>query len=457
MRRRFLIFCLILIILSQGCGVTPKIQIRTSVSTPSVNAVTTPTISLPTLTFLPTLTPIFPETNTPVMTVTPTQVIHQSCLADLPTLAEDKSYSGKLVLIGDSYANFGWYFLNLATRQTTRMTQETRMYSATVDGMAISPDHSKIVVDSGSDHAIQIYAVNGALLGILERGQRYIIDQWLDNERILFKIVGEGPTNKYPPDEVVVDINTGKKTTINSDYPDIDTTDYMLQWEGVSTTKYDSTMSRVVYPGKIEKDYRGDAGWGYILYDRVNHVKIAQIVTSRFTTPPVWFPDGSKFIVNMIYGDGEFYVITRDGAVSQVSHLNSTKNGQNLTDIKSASRYSWSPDGHYLAFWLEMIKLELNSVTITDIATFAILDILTGETTDYCLSAGYAILGGLDQVVLPLFYKPVWSPDGKSVVTIANRQKNGNFDTVLIDPAGGFAARIADNLVPEGWLDSTGK
>jgi len=35
------------------------------------------------------------------------------------------------------------------------------------------------------------------------------------------------------------------------------------------------------------------------------------------------------------------------------------------------------------------------------------------------------------------------------------RQKDGDFDTFLIDFEGGFAAKIGENLVPKGWFDTS--
>jgi len=100
---------------------------------------------------------------------------------------------------------------------------------------------------------------------------------------------------------------------------------------------------------------------------------------------------------NEIIGDGEFYVITRDGMISKVSRFNGDVKG-----LYFSERYSWSQDGRYLAFWLESLS---NGVLA---AKLAVLDTLTGKTTDYCLFVG----------ILPTHYGGLLSKDFKPHSTL---------------------------------------
>ena len=224
-----------------------------------------------------------------------------------------------------------------------------------------------------------------------------------------------------------------------------------MGWRGISTTQYDPTLTLVVYPAIYDPDGTGSKAY-YVLYDRVNKRINTQKAVSLFWSTPVWSPDGSKFVINDTDGDGEFYVITRTGLISKVSHLNGVEGGNSHNDKKFSDLYSWSPDGRYLAFWLETgypdsIKGEFTG-------TFAILDTDTGDTTDYCLPGGER-LGEFNGRHADIFW-PLWSPDGKALVTIAYFQGDF-FETVLINLAGGFAAQIAGNLVPVGWLGGVSK
>ncbi len=109
--------------------------------------------------------------------------------------------------------------------------------------------------------------------------------------------------------------------------------------------------------------------------------------------------------------------------------------------------FSWSPDRDHIAFWLGLADIN-QSIT----GTFAILDVVTGEITDYCISAGF-----LEGVWFNRLSVPAWSPDGKYLAINANIQKNGNFDTLLVDLEDGTAFKIGENLSPVGWLITSQK
>jgi len=234
-----------------------------------------------------------------------------------------------------------------------------------------------------------------------------------------------------------------KKIMLGEHYPDIDQANARMFWEGGSTTKYDPLLTRVVYPAGINNDCLGKSGIGYVLWDLENQVKLVEIVIGHYSVTPKWAPDGSRFVINDKYGDGEFYAVTRDGAVAQISHLNSDLAAGSAGRRYFSDLFSWSPDGRYLAFWLESVQ---NSPIQ---ATFALLDTLTGQVSDTCISAGFVESGA---GLYPLFLQPIWSPDGKYLVIEANRQEDGNTQTVLIDLEGNFAAPLVENVLPIGWL-----
>ena len=106
-------------------------------------------------------------------------------------------------------------------------------------------------------------------------------------------------------------------------------------------------------------------------------------------------------------------------------------------------KYSWSPDGRFAAFWL----MSIDEYGASGSGTFVILDTVTGEIMDYCISAGV-----IENYSGNYLFEPVWSPDGKYLAINANLQENGNFDTLLVDLEDGSAAKIGENLAPRGWL-----
>jgi len=454
MKKKYLQVWLILALMIQGCVSSPNMVKPTQtqvVVTPSP-LVSSSTIALPTQSTYgqsSTMTPTFATNETATSTLEPTQTVLKSCLTVLAGLPPEKTYPGIIVLLGvnnNPGGSYDTYSYDLSSHQILSMAPFKAF------GVAVSPDGTKYAVLDPGDSQIRIYSLYGALLKTVDKGQYdYAIDQWLDDAHIALVVnqpePGVANYLKYPADEVVINVLNGEKTMLFADYPGIGG-DVSMQWEGRSTTKYDPTFSLVVYPTSLKVDSLKYVE-AYALYDRINRVTIAQKAVGQYTTIPIWSPDGSKFVINDTNGDGEFYVITRDGKISKISHINDGISNKDLSKMKASERYSWSPDGRYLALWLETLKLEKGSVE----TTFAILDTETGKMTDYCISGGLTLQsfgGGL----ISTLYKPYWSPDGKSVVTVANRQENGNFDVVLIDLAGGFASKIADNLVPRGWLDS---
>jgi len=167
--------------------------------------------------------------------------------------------------------------------------------------------------------------------------------------------------------------------------------------------------------------------------------KLIQIVTGSFLVTPKWAPDGSKFVFNASHDNGNFYIVTRNGVITQLSISNPINQpaGRNKSEV-----YSWSPNGQYLAFWRISYQDGMQ-------AMFAILNTVTREVTDYCISAGY-----LEERAAQMSeaYLPVWSPDGKSVAVIANGNKEGTFETLLVNLEEGFAAKIGENMIPVGWL-----
>ena len=317
-----------------------------------------------------------------------------------------------------------------------------------VNNIQVSPDGLNYAVDDKADNNVKFYSANGQLIKTLPSGEYpYALGHWLNNKQIALEILQPtGETSyKYPIDQVIFNPFTGEqKRIISEQYPDIDQANDRMFWEGANPTEYDPLLTRVVYPAGIKKDYLGTSRIGYVLWDLENQVKLVEIVTGYFSATPKWAPDGSRFVINDSYGDGEFYAVTRDGVVTQLSHLNPDIASDGSGMRYFSDLYSWSPDGRYLAFWLE--SMQNSSIK----GTFAILDTETGIVTDTCVSAGsegYNV-PRLDGIYL----SPIWSPDGKSVVTQANKHEDRSYQSVLIDLEGGFAAVLEENKFPVGWL-----
>jgi WD40 repeat protein len=437
----------------QGCTAPPVSTLENHIqesATPTIAAATptVPPTAIPSATADTTATSSIAITNTPLPTPEPVNTVQPACFTTLPTLPDTKTYPGKVIY--SAYLNFenikNSYspatFFDLKTRQTMPMHPDK------IHAIEVSPDGSKYAVVDAADKKVKIFSANGQSIRTLPAGEYpYTIDHWLNNEQIALVILQPWGENyyKYPIDELIFNPFTGEqKLMVSEQYPDIDQADARRLWEGVSTTKYDPLLTRVVYPaGIINQDYLGRSGIGYILWDLEKQIKLVEIVTRGDLVTPKWAPDGSRFVINDDYGDGEFYAVSRDGVVTQLSHLNPDLAAESAGRRYLSDRYSWSPDGRYLAFWLESVQ---NSAIR---GAFAVLDTGTGQVTDTCIPAGF-IEKGIPS--LPVMYVPVWSPDGKSLVTVANRQEDGSYQSILIDLEGKFAAPFGKDIFPVGWL-----
>ena len=456
MKRRLLALWLIMSVIIQGCITSAESTFESlnQVSSTPLLDIPTSTVSrivIPSTTHTPAASPSPNITDTPQPTPSPIETARPACFTMLLALPDIKTYPGKIVFLTegdyiyskDSHLLASLFYLN--TRQSMPMRP------GKVNNIQVSPDGLTYAVHEKTDDLIKFFSASGKLIRTLSPGEyQYGLDHWLNDEQIALNILTDVgmPFYKYPVDQVIYNPYTsGQKRMISDLYPDIDQADARRIWEGFSTTKYDPLLKKVVYPGKIAKDYLGKSGWGYVLWDLEKQVKLAEIVTSYNRATPKWAPDGSRFVINDSDGDGEFYAVTRDGEVTQLSRLNPKRPPDSAKSGYFSDLYSWSPDGRYLAFWLETFQ---NS---TIQGTLAVLDTETGKVINTCISAGFEDKGA---PVLDSKFVPIWSPDGKYLVTEANRREDGSYQSVLIDLEGKFGAELEENKFAVGWLADSG-
>jgi WD40 repeat protein len=196
---------------------------------------------------------------------------------------------------------------------------------------------------------------------------------------------------------------------------------------------YNPTLTRVVYPnGHYFK------GVGYVLMD----VQSGRVLWQYpFDSAPYvaaqWSPDGKQFAVaaevnqarHNSPGFQEFFVVSEDGQVTVQTHL---------TDVYAAvyiGHFSWSPNGKQIALWLSVI--DNSADPSSENYHFAILDISTGQLTDYCVQ---------NQFGSPA---PVWSPDGQQLI-VENQLGND----VVVDPQKGVAALLSEDMSVFDWMTS---
>ena len=419
-------------------GCTPPKQ------TPALLLTDTPSADIATGKITATQTSAAAEpTQYPTAVITPTVV--KRCFSIQPKLPEEYEYKGRIVFeTHRSKEENSISFFDFKTAQITEMKSvENR-------NLSVSADRTMFALEDDKSSQLSIFSASGKRLKSLAWGKNWgSITSWLGNTQIAIGMAEPDSINprldKYPRDVLVINPFSNQMQIFTADYPNIDRGSENASWEySLSTMVFDPTLTRVVYPGggiKFENNVMG----GYYLYGIPEKKVLAQLPCYRWNQPPIWSPDGSQFIVDR---DNEFYLVSVNGNITKLTRLNQKFETLEKTDLRYyIEYYSWSPDGRYVAFWLAEYSGNVDQNQSQLIRTLAIVDVQTGKIIDTCIPAGYTDSNFQN------FPYPVWAPDGKNLIVIANYQKeDGGYDTVLVDLQKQTAYKFAKKLSPVGWL-----
>lgn len=312
---------------------------------------------------------------------------------------------------------------------------------------AISPDGKWIAYDQDSDESptgrwLIVESVDGQQKKIPsdEHWRDFGDYVWLDNQQLIFNDFSNPPdvqrSQTYPAfPMVVVNPFTGKQTKLSSNYSELHL--------GISgpASRLDFNYSDVVYDPSL--DLVVFPSWGgehnyIVLWDRREKTVLAKVEdqSGGFGDYPLWSPDAAQFvvpIVNAIKGNHvieEWYSVNRQGKVEQLTYF-----GDYFSD-SDISFANWSPDGHKLAFWLNVFPSPCPNLRL------AILDVTTKQVVDTCLP-------GSSSYALP----PSWSLDSQYIV-IRNYDASP-VTTILVDSENGQAfdlTSLIGDTFPAGWL-----
>jgi WD40 repeat protein len=299
---------------------------------------------------------------------------------------------------------------------------------------AISPDNKLLAYTRSTINGTTTVSKNLEIISLVGELHEVIpveinmvsLSGWLDNQRLIFRESFEPIST-----QIVLNPFTGQRQELLPDFPNIYDNNPGLDWKNQGIIVFDPTITRVVYAG-LPADL--------ILMDLTNKLVIARISPVPIADSiPEWSPDGEQFVItnaditnpeNLHY---ELYSIGRNGQVNQLTNLAAY---YKKTFILS---YNWSPDGRYIAFWLE------DRYEQTGIVSLAVLDTVNLDVTNYCLKSTYEGYS----VPPPLF----WSPDGKYlVIEVVNQNDKDISRLILVDIVEGAATQIAENLTPVGWI-----
>jgi dipeptidyl aminopeptidase/acylaminoacyl peptidase len=203
---------------------------------------------------------------------------------------------------------------------------------------------------------------------------------------------------------------------------------------------YDPTMTQAIYPRFVAEEKELLT---YGLWDMSNNELIASFenifavpaIQNNIFPSPHWSPDGSQFVfegafmVSDTLVQFELYRVNREGQIEQLTHLTSLL-------IVDSSNLSWSPDGRYLAIFLNKWG---GTIADAESSRLAVLDMETLQITDYCIQVSQ--IGVMSAT-------PLWSP-GSTQLLITDL---GYSHVILVDLVQGFAAQIAQNMEAVGWM-----
>jgi WD40 repeat protein len=370
---KFLIFSFLV-----GCSpttVTPSIQ-----ASPT-DAIVTATLPVPspTMTQLATLEPEFPE----------------GCISLIETPLNTDVLNGLLVVSDFALLNFNSYFLDPRSNQLldieTRNQVSWDAPATNVSTTKVSPNKKIIQAYlTGKNYDI-LRTVDEIIKTYDTQGQEdWNRGRWLDNERMFFQYWA------YPNGGTIVIYNpfTGEQKNIQLDLPNPYIVNESLGKVTWVKADIDPTLKRVLYNDKDER---------LALWDLDTQKEIASLPSPMNVIDASWSPDGKEFVIpspSTVGAPQEMFIMNMEGVVKKTS-LN-----QKYPFASVSTRPSWSPDGHYIAFWLQVSNFA-NADFRTLRQWLAIIDTTTLDTQIYCLSPNKPPTGGGGIV---------WNPDSTQVI-----------------------------------------
>lgn len=289
--------------------------------------------------------------------------------------------------------------------------------------LIISPDSKRLAynfsLDDQADQgtkSFKIISFDGKSEQEISYGTvHYDLRGWLDNNRIILY--------SYTKNLLVLDISTGETDEI-----DITSPDYGIGTDGFGYKAINHALDRMIY-------YRSLPVYEFpsiVLWDLENKKEIwRQDIRAELLWHDLvqWSPDNTNFVVagpvSTLDAVLELFMVNRNGQAKQITHFKEAGLDHAMIDHPT-----WSPDGRYIAFWLE------NSL--------AVFDSITKKVTDYCVFVD-------EPGVLPSHL--YWSPDSKQIVLHGSTNPFGLKPVVIVNIEANKAVEIAGNEYSlEGWM-----
>jgi hypothetical protein len=441
----------------------PASETKISNNTPSSPALTQTAIPIPAK---PTATcqrtPTKPiSTPNPQETPTPGPFDFQYlCPAVMEDLYPENVLTGTIVLGGEDFIfqdqqyipegdkKSVLLFWNTVTNEKTSYSLEKRLvyyYFVT------SLNHKWLALTEGKtlqlDTNVTVLSNQGQEVGKIPLPGDWTLFDWLDKDQLMIR---RYRTRGEEQGMFAINPFTGERQDLPFDFPDFYSQVPLDSWGAY--TVFNPILTRVVYPHITGRERLA------ILWDLQSSKEITRIPEPYWM---VWSPDGSKLAYLEENGDfpdiwEEIYLINREGEVSRATYF------QEHFDRYSIHKPVWSPDGRYIAFWLQTWFYDPDHTDRS--ANLVILDILTSQLMFYCLQADPNTRRGYpgDDALFGYQYEqvtsapPIWSPDSQFLLIETYNQDNRDYKyTYLVSVMDKYwTIKLAENARPVGWLTS---
>lgn len=259
---------------------------------------------------------------------------------------------------------------------------------------------------------------------------------WTADNRLLIEYREADWDLSIPSWHLVLDPVIGEEQLLRPEFPNY-IQNVVPHWDGWGGVVYDPTLTRAIYPRMLEDD---ELQFAYALWDLIS----MDLVTSleniwpneafsdviEGSDTPQWADDGTQFAyVGLTVGPAyELFQVNRDGEIDQLTNLSEVAGLQGAT-------FSWSPDKENIA-----LILNIWTGTPQDDPTVVVLNTQTQRVIDLCIP-----IRGLIKST------PIWSPEGSQFL-IVDRYEDNHQRVILVDIFEGFAAQIAEDAEPMGWM-----
>ncbi|MCG2786141.1 MAG: hypothetical protein L6461_13665 [Anaerolineae bacterium] len=359
--------------------------------------------------------------------------VSQICLNQ--NTSETLKTSGALI-----FSQLGYLYRFASTTGITKIAEADNRYgSGYMDG-DVSPNRKWLVYwywDYEVGNRYWLYTLDGMPEEILKNNKIHDISRWRSNDEIWILNFDLYESRLFNP--------FTQKFRERPDFATQETWDKLPGCGYGSQCKVDSAGYQP-YDDAIELWIDAYAS-GYTLIDRKEKFLWEYENPLAGFNLPKWQPGDQKLAIPMpvneqdVLGEHyEIFTVNRSGRQRQLTNYLAAY------PTMSIDKFSWSPDGRYIAFWGDTHSKE--KIAQQHPYRLFVLDTVTYQTVDYCVPGGY-----VSQYSHTSIYSdnpaPIWSADGRHIAV------NGILDDkrmiMLVDFASGTVSPVAEGELI-GWM-----